>query len=108
MFIEKLFEDDLNNLRNKELQRLQQQIENIKLKNQPEVTQETKQKEEEAGKANSNEESTTLEASQEKKETDKEEEEKNSTLKLVCLETIGKCWPYTTEIQGNLFYMLVF
>jgi hypothetical protein len=95
MFIEKLFEEDLNNLRNKEKQRIQQQIEAIKLKNKPEVN-ETKEKEE----SKTDKETSFEEVNQEKKETDKEEEEKNSTIKLVCLETIGKCWPYSTETQG--------
>lgn len=36
----------------------------------------------------------------EKDENDEEEEKKNEAIKLIILETIGKCWPYSTEIQG--------
>ena len=34
-------------------------------------------------------------------EIDKDEEEEKSVIKLVLLETVGKCWPYSTEIQGT-------
>lgn len=41
-----------------------------------------------------------------KMETDKDEEEEKSVIKLVLLETIGKCWPYSTDMQGIFPYKL--
>lgn len=40
------------------------------------------------------------ETTEEKSEEDKENERVNSSLKLIVLETIGKCFSYSTEIQG--------
>lgn len=40
------------------------------------------------------------EKTEEKSEEEKENEKVNSSLKLIVLETIGKCFSYSTEIQG--------
>ena len=96
-FVQKLFEEDWITILKKEKQRYQQQFENLKLKKQSESEMQVE-------KAVESQENLTVhepESEPEKMETDKEEDEKNSILKLVCLETIGKCWPYSTEIQGR-------
>ena len=74
-FIQKLFDEDINLLAKKEKQRNLQRIENLKRKNQ-------------------------AEADKEDPKVEPKEEEK-SVIKFVLLETVGKCWPYSTEIQGT-------
>lgn len=47
------------------------------------------------------------EMTEEKSEEDKENEKVNSSLKLIVLETIGKCFSYSTEIQGCDFNIII-
>lgn len=96
MFILKFFEQDLIEIKRKEILRYEQQIENLKAKNQ---FQEQETESESDRKMDESE--LVVGTKDEKMEIDKEEEEKNTILKLVCLETIGKCWSYATDIQGN-------
>jgi len=97
MFILKYFEQDLIEIKKKETQKYEQQIENLKIKNQ--MQRETEIESDDNKNMGSESE---LITEAENMEIDKEEEEKNSILKLVCLETIGKCWSYATDIQGIL------
>lgn len=40
----------------------------------------------------------------EEEEVDKEVESLNSALKLIILESLGKCWPYGSDIQEKYLY----
>lgn len=49
-----------------------------------------------------------VEASKEDGDEDKEAGLVNSSMKLIVLETLGKCWPYSTEIQGCFIFITSF
>jgi hypothetical protein len=118
------FEQDLASLVRKDQLRFEQQIEAFKRKNKrkandmetetvedqtkneqseemqveaEKVEEKTQQKEEEVKKAD------------EKTDEEKEKEATNSALKLILMETIGKCWPFSWEIQGfyNFFKLYI-
>ena len=85
------FEDNLKEISLKESQRFKQQLESLN----PKSIQDSE---------NIVEESVQQEADVVMKESTPEDNAEESvaaaSLKRVCLETIGKCWPYSTELQG--------
>lgn len=90
-------------LRKKEKLREEQQLENLRVKLGVEVNVDSSSNDDknegeenkimmDVGKEKSEEEK--------KQEEDKELEESNASLKLIVLETVGKCWSYSSEVQG--------
>ena len=45
--------------------------------------------------------------SQSNGDDDEAEDKFESPLKITCLETFGKCWPYSDDIQGNILKFLI-
>lgn len=96
-FVLKYFQSDIDALIKKELQRVEQQKELFKIKVLGvEVMQSETNEKIELTETNKDEEM----------EEDKELETINSSLKLVILESIGKCWPYCSDIQEKYSYQI--
>ena len=102
-FFQVYFQEDLETIKQIEDQRYQQQLEH--LVNQ---TKETSISDDTPKKLKTDEDvemvqETVKNTIESKKEDSDEEVEKDlalDKLRLVCLETIGKCWPFGGEIQG--------
>lgn len=95
-FVVKYFQDDIDLLTKKECQRVEQQRESFKKKFLGIDEMQTE--------SNPNEKIETK--NEEEMEEDKELEIINSNLKLVIIESIGKCWPYCSDIQENYSYQI--
>jgi hypothetical protein len=89
MFVEKYFEQDFLNLKNAEELKVEINAEAMQLENN--ITDNDRPIEE----------IKKLKLSETKSNDDEENEELFNKLKLIILETIGKCWPYTMEMQGT-------
>jgi predicted lipase len=123
-FIQKNFQEDLESLLKREQQRLEHQISVFKIKNNKinrtesnEIAMhdnDSNQMHVDEGDSNTKEnetEKTIDQESKQEKQHEKSEEEKeqdaiNAQIKLILLETIGKCWPLNSEIQGKLFFSI--
>jgi hypothetical protein len=130
----KYFDQDLAALHTKDQQRLEQQIEQFKSKNRRKgdemvvdnaVVEDTEMLQGDDDKAENvdseskmqvnggsgdddktnNESEAKKTVVDEKTDEEKEQEAANAELKLILLETIGKCWPFSWEIQGILIIM---
>lgn len=96
-FVLKYFDREFGELLIKEKQRVDQQFDLFKKKILKEEIQEQamdiEQKEDVKNEENMEEE-----------ETDKEAEELNATIKHIILESLGKCWPFGSDIQERYIY----
>lgn len=105
--MENYFSNELENLILKENKRHENLIEQIKNRNKvddvemkeikEDVVIETQENDEITGKKK-----TKKENDKENREEDEEEEKKSEAIKLVILESIGKCWSYNSDMQGSL------
>ncbi|CAF0720691.1 unnamed protein product [Brachionus calyciflorus] len=103
-FVLKYFKDDLDELEKKEKLRCDQQRESFKKKVLGIEDMQTEI--ENIEKMQTTESTKNEEKNDEEMLEDKELEETNSSLKLVILESIGKCWPYGTDIQEKYIYQI--
>ncbi len=100
LFIEKYFENDLEKLdtvcRSKEIETMEVEVNAtaVQTDGQTEPAEDIKKLK------------LTEDKSVKKDDDDDEESELSNTLRLICLETLGKSWPHNTDMQGrkkNLF-----
>ena len=87
------FEDNLKEISLKESQRFKQQLESLN----PKSIQDSENIVEESV---SQQEADVVMKEPAPEDNAEEENAALASLKRVCLETIGKCWPYSTELQG--------
>lgn len=88
-FVLKFFDKDLDTLRTKETR--QTEILKAKLEGREEPVQEAQ-----ASQGND----TDKQKTEENQDVEMEEKEAEESTKLIILETIGKCWSYSSELQG--------
>ncbi len=102
--LELYFSNELENLILKENKRHENLIEQIRNKNN--VTDvEMKETKNDSSEIQENNEAATKKKSKketevENREEEEEEQKKGEAIKLVILESIGKCWSYNSDIQG--------
>ena len=110
VLLENYFKQDLESLITREKTRhenLVQQLkdknigQNVDMKEESENLPENQDANESASKKNK-----TKQDNEEDEEDTREEEKRNEAIKLIILESVGKCWSYKENVQGTILKLI--
>lgn len=102
LFIESYFKQNIENLK-----QLEEEIRIKKFEKQEEINKEQQNEDEKMqdNNENANDGAKKVKLSNENnvknEDNDENSDDTFSNVRLICLESMGKCWPYTTEMQGK-------